>query len=88
MQATLEQIAAHSVAVQDSVSSAVHQQLQGVSAAIEQNARTATEHWQVALSAQERTQATLAEQLQGTLEQIDQRSVAVQDSVTQAVQSN
>ncbi|AJY97166.1 protein of unknown function (DUF802) [Xanthomonas citri pv. citri] len=88
LQATLEQIAAHSVAVQDSVSSAVHQQLQGVSAAIEQNARTATEHWQVALSAQERTQATLAEQLQGTLEQIDQRSVAVQDSVTQAVQSN
>ncbi|KAB0539807.1 DUF802 domain-containing protein [Xanthomonas cissicola] len=86
LQATLEQIAAHSVAVQDSVSSAVHQQLQGVSEAIEQNARTATEHWQVALSAQERTQATLAEQLQGTLEQIDQRSVAVQDSVTQAVQ--
>ncbi len=86
LQTALEQIAAHSVAVQDSVSSAVQQQLHGVSAAIEQNARTATEHWQVALAAQERTQATLAEQLQGTLEQIDQRSVAVQDSVTQAVQ--
>ncbi|OQP77703.1 chemotaxis protein [Xanthomonas phaseoli pv. syngonii LMG 9055] len=91
LQTTLEQIAAHGVAVQDSVSSAVQQQLQGVTAAIEQNARTATEHWQVALAAQERTQATLTEQLQGkqlqgTLEQIDQRSVALQDSVTQAVQ--
>ncbi len=86
LQATLEQIAAHGVAVQDSVSSAVQQQLQGVTAAIAQNARTATEHWQVALAAQERTQATLTEQLQGTLEQIDQRSAAVQDSVTQAVQ--
>lgn len=86
LQITLEQIAGHSVALQESVSSAVQQQLHGVSAAIEQSARTAAEHWQVALAAQERTQHTLTEQLQGTLEHIDQRSVAVQDSVTQAVQ--
>ncbi|AUI91833.1 chemotaxis protein [Xanthomonas oryzae pv. oryzae] len=86
LQITLEQIAGHSVALQQSVSSAVQQQLHGVSAAIEQSARTVAEHWQVALAAQERTQHTLTEQLQGTLEHIDQRIVAVQNSVTQAVQ--
>lgn len=86
LQTTLEQIAGHNIALQESVSTAVQQQLHGVSAAIEQSARTAAEHWQVASAAQERTHHTLTEQLQGTLEHIDQRSIAMQDSVNQAVQ--
>ncbi|MBB5866460.1 DUF802 domain-containing protein [Xanthomonas sp. 3058] len=83
---TLEQIARQTTALHDGVSTAVQQQLHGLNDGFQQSARTAADHWQAALAAQERAQQALNERLQTTLEQIDQRSTAMQDGVTHAVQ--
>lgn len=86
LQDTLEQVAHHSTAVQEGVSTAVQQQLHGLSAGFQDSARTAADQWQAALAAQERAQQALTEQMQALLAQVDERSSAVQDSVTRAVQ--
>ncbi|MCC4620115.1 DUF802 domain-containing protein [Xanthomonas cassavae CFBP 4642] len=86
VQATLEQITLQTIALQEGVGTAVQQQLLGLSTGFEDSARTAAEHWQAALAAQERTQHGLGEQVQAALAQADQRSAALQDSVGEAVQ--
>ncbi|MEB1610245.1 DUF802 domain-containing protein [Xanthomonas campestris pv. campestris] len=86
LQTTLEQITQQTTAVQDGVGTAVQQQLHALNDGFQHSAQTAAEHWQAVLAAQERAQHALTEQLQTTLTQIDQRSIAVQDGVTHAVQ--
>ncbi|MFO3705447.1 DUF802 domain-containing protein [Xanthomonas codiaei] len=86
VQATLEQVTLQATALQEGVGTAVQQQLLGLSAGFEDSARTAAEHWQAALAAQERTQHALGEHLQTALARADQRSAALQDSVGVAVQ--
>ncbi|PPU67980.1 chemotaxis protein [Xanthomonas pisi] len=86
LQTTLEQIARHTAALQEGVSTAVQQQLRGLDAGFKDSARTAADHWQAALAAQERAQQALSEQIQAMLAQVEQRSSALQDSVGAAVQ--
>lgn len=86
LQTTLTQIAQHTTALQEGVSTAVQQQLHGLDAGFKDNARTAAEHWQAALAAQERAQQALIEQMQAMLAQVEQRNSALQDSVGTAVQ--
>ncbi|MCC4614770.1 DUF802 domain-containing protein [Xanthomonas campestris pv. asclepiadis] len=86
LQNTLEQLAQQATAVQDGVSSAVQQQLHALNDGFQHSAQTAVDHWQAALAAQERAHLALTEQLQATLAQLDQRSSAVQDGVSHAVQ--
>lgn len=86
LEATMANMARDTAALQAHITHAVQQQLDGITHGFQTSAKAAAEHWQGILAAQERTQHTLTQQLHGTLKEIDQRSVAVQDSVTQAVQ--
>ncbi|WP_181388060.1 DUF802 domain-containing protein [Xanthomonas euvesicatoria] len=86
MEATMASIARDTAALQEHVTQAVQQQLDGITHGFQTSASTTAQHWSTALAAQERAQQTHNAQLQTALEQIAAHSVAVQDSVTQAVQ--
>ncbi|OOW72522.1 chemotaxis protein [Xanthomonas axonopodis pv. martyniicola] len=86
MEATMASIARDTAALQAHLTQAVQQQLDGITHGFQTSASTTAQHWSMALAAQERAQQAHNAQLQATLEQIAAHSVAVQDSVTQAVQ--
>ena len=86
LEATMATMARDIAALQAQITHAVQQQLDGITQGFQSSASSAAEHWSTTLAAQERAQQTHNTQLQATLKQVVGHSVALQETVSSAVQ--
>ncbi|WP_349656106.1 DUF802 domain-containing protein [Xanthomonas sp. 10-10] len=86
IQAMLAQVEQRSSALQDSVGTAVQQQLHALDDGFARSTAANAETWASVLAEQQRATHSLGTQLQATLEQLAQQTTALQHGVQEAVQ--
>lgn len=86
IQAMLAQVEQRSSALQDSVGTAVQQQLHALDEGFARSTAANAETWASVLAEQQRATHSLGTQLQATLEQLAQQTTALQHGVQEAVQ--
>ncbi len=86
LQAMLAQVEQRSSALQDSVGTAVQQQLHALDDGFARSTAANAETWASVLAEQQRATHSLGTQLQATLEQLAQQTTALQHGVQEAVQ--